>query len=148
MPLQLEIGEALLRKGELAQARMEALQAIEWTQASAERTWQARAWELDARVAMAEGDLQRAEASLAKALAAMEGYETPLAAWRVHRTLAMLHPERMVSAQLAAETVRALAASLNGRPQLQQIFLARAGADVPERQEMGALRTGAGSGPM
>ncbi len=147
MPLQLEIAEALLRQGELAEARLEAQKAIELTQAAAERTWQARALELDARVAIAEGDLPRAEEDLAQALEAMEGYETPLAAWRVHRTMARLHPERTASALHAAATVRALAESLQRHPELQCIFLATAGADVPAMPEMAVLRTGAGSGP-
>ena len=41
---------------------------------------------MNARVAMAELDLTRAQECIAKGLSAMEGFEVPLASWRVHAT--------------------------------------------------------------
>jgi len=54
--------------------------------ATAEHTWQGLAWEMNARVAMAELDMTRAHDCVANGLSAMEGFEVPLAAWRVHAT--------------------------------------------------------------
>jgi Transposase IS66 family len=55
-----------------------------------ERTWQAWAWEANARVAIAEPDLEKARHCITKALLLMESWEIPLAAWRVHSTAAEL----------------------------------------------------------
>jgi len=68
--------------------------------ATAEHTWQALAWEVNARVAIAELDLTRAQDCIAKALSTMEGFEVPLAAWRVHATACELC-QRMNSRDLA-----------------------------------------------
>jgi hypothetical protein len=43
-----------------------------------------------ARIALASLALERAQACITKALSAMEGYETPLAEWRVQATAAEL----------------------------------------------------------
>jgi hypothetical protein len=59
--------------------------------ATAERTYQGLAWEVNARVAMAGGDWKRADESIAKGLSLIEGYEVPLAAWRMHGTAADLY---------------------------------------------------------
>ena len=55
---------------------------------TAERTWQALAWEVSSRVALAEGDLERAGHCIRRALTTIEGFELPLADWRVHATAA------------------------------------------------------------
>ncbi|WP_186308638.1 ATP-binding protein [Paraburkholderia sp. BCC1885] len=72
--------------------------------ATEERTWQALAWETMARAALAEGDLQNAVTHLEAAFSVTEGFETPLANWRLHRTAASIHEargdvERMVAAR-------------------------------------------------
>src|SRR4029077_19588876 len=61
---------------------------LELTLATADRMFQALAWEANARLAMAETDLARAADCVAKAVDAMDGFEVPLAAWRVHATAA------------------------------------------------------------
>ena len=68
--------------------------------------FQALAWEANARLAMAESDLGRAADCIGKAVAAIEGFEVPLAAWRVHSTAAEC-AERRGDAQ-AAQTHREL----------------------------------------
>lgn len=88
MPLEAGFTEAALAVGKAAQARAAAQQYREVTLTTAERTWQALAWEANARVAQAESDLARAKNCTAKALLTMEGFELPLAAWRVHATAA------------------------------------------------------------
>jgi hypothetical protein len=57
-----------------------------------EHAHQGLAWAANARVAIAAEDWTRAEECIAQALRTMEGYEVPLAVWRVHATAAELHP--------------------------------------------------------
>jgi len=99
------------------------------TSATAERTWQALAWEANARLALRSSDLERAQDCITRALSVMEGYETPLAEWRVHATATELselrgdrvaakhHPER------SRATVLRLANSLREDDPLRKIFL-------------------------
>jgi hypothetical protein len=97
--------------------------------ATAEHTWQALAWEPNARVAMAELDLTRAQDCIAKALSAMEGFEVPLASWRVQATAFELYQnsgnrdlaERHLA--LSRETVMKLANSLPTEEPLRQTYL-------------------------
>ena len=58
MQLQSSLTELWLAKGDLKQARTEAERFLEVTLATAERTWQALAWDANARVAMAQLDLR------------------------------------------------------------------------------------------
>jgi DNA-binding winged helix-turn-helix (wHTH) protein len=91
MILEGALSELWLAKRDLAQARLEAERFLELTRATAERTWQALAWDTNARVATAEGDFNRARSCIDHALFAMEGFEVPLAAWRAHGTAAELY---------------------------------------------------------
>ena len=129
------LGQALtdvwLAKGDLTRAGPEAEQFLGLTLATAERTWQALAWEASARVAMAGGDNHhRARTCIERALSTMERYEVPLAAWRVHASTAEL--ERRLGNQCAAGrhrslgrgTVLALAESLVDHERLRATFLA------------------------
>ncbi len=106
MILQGALSELWLAKRDPAQARLEAERFLELTRATAERTWQALAWDTNARVATAARDLKRARNCIDHALSTMEGFEVPLAAWRVHDTAAELYTGLGNSA--AAEPHRAL----------------------------------------
>ena len=88
MPLELALTEVWLGKKDLIRARHEAEQFLNDATATAERTWQALSWEVNARVAMAEIDLKRAQDCVSRALGTIEGFEVPLANWRVHATAA------------------------------------------------------------
>jgi hypothetical protein len=130
MLLEQALTDAWLGKGDLKQARAEAERFVAATLTTAERTWQALAWEASARVAMAEGDRGHARTCVDKAVAAMERFEVPLAAWRVHASAAEL--ERRLGNQRAAErhrslgrsTVLALENSLVDYERLRKTFLA------------------------
>jgi DNA-binding winged helix-turn-helix (wHTH) protein/tetratricopeptide (TPR) repeat protein len=129
MPLECALAELWLAKGDLAQARPQAERFLEIALASAEHMWQALAWEANARLAVAELDRTRAQDSIAKALSAMEGFEVPLARWRVHATAGELYrnsgdrdlAERHIA--LSRETIMKLANSLPADEPLRQIFL-------------------------
>jgi hypothetical protein len=111
------------------QARSQAERFLSITLKTSERTFQALAWEVNARVAMAEFDWSSAQDHIAKALSMIESYEVPLAAWRVHATAAQLN-ERAGRADLALRsrevsraTVLKLANSLPPDEPLRGIFL-------------------------
>jgi hypothetical protein len=130
--LLLEAGltELWLAQGDLARARPQAERFLQVTLATAERTWQALAWDATTRVALAAGDLARAQAGLAQAVATMEGVEVPLADWRVHATAAALYARtgpRDVADQHRARsrtTILQLAHSLPTEAPLRHTFLA------------------------
>ncbi len=113
----------------MTQAGPEAERFLELTLATAERTWQALAWETSARVAMAGGDQHRASTCIDNALAAMEGFEVPLAGWRVHASATELEGrrgnERAVERHrsLGRATALALANSLVDHDRLRETFL-------------------------
>jgi hypothetical protein len=129
MLLESGLTEVWLAKGDLVQARPQAERFLEVTLATKERTWQALAWEANARVAMAEGDVPRAQDCIVKALSTMEGFEVPLAAWRVRATAADL-AQRAGDEELAAHnrelsraTILKLANSLPAEEPLRNTFL-------------------------
>src|SRR5271157_1438238 len=129
MLLQRALTEAWLSKGDLAQARVEAEEFLKVTLATEERTFRGLAFEARARVAMAERDLPRAQDCTTQALQAMEGYEVPLADWRVHGTAYELY-QRMKQRdaakkhrELSRATIMKLADSLPVEEPLRQIFL-------------------------
>jgi hypothetical protein len=114
---------------DLAQARPQAERFLKIALATAEHTWQALAWELNARVAAAELDLTKAQDCVAKGLSVMEGFVVPLAAWRVHATAFELYQKSgdrdLADRQLALrrKTVMKLANSLPTEEPLRQTFL-------------------------
>jgi DNA-binding winged helix-turn-helix (wHTH) protein len=128
--LEAALTELRLAQGDLAQARSQAEHFLQVTLAAEDRTWQALAWEAKARVAEAELDLQLAQACIAKAVVTMEGFEVPLAAWRVHATAAALYA-RLGRSDVAAQhrtlsraTILHLAQSLPAEAPLRDTFLA------------------------
>jgi tetratricopeptide (TPR) repeat protein len=130
MLLQSALAELWLASGDLRQTRIETDKFLDVTQRTAERTWQALAWEMSARVALVEFDITRARDSITKGLATMEGFEVPLASWRVHAVAAEFH-DRTGDSELAEsylalsrETIMKLANSLPAKQPLQKAFLA------------------------
>jgi len=129
MQLQSSLTELWLAKGDVRQARIEGEQLLQVTLATAERTWQALAWETNARIAIADTAVERAGDCIAKALSTMQGLEVPLAAWRVHATAAELYQatNNIDSAnhhrELSRATIRKLADSLDLNERLRKIFL-------------------------
>src|SRR5271157_2944007 len=129
MPLQQALAEVWLSQGELEKARVEGEEFLKITLATQEHTYRALALEVNTRVAIAERDWDRARNCLAKALEAMEGFEVPLAHWRVHATAAELHRRlgNRDSAdshrELSRATILKLANSLPSDVPLRKTFL-------------------------
>jgi hypothetical protein len=129
MPLELALTEVWLGKKDLIRARQEAERFLNSATATAERTWQALAWEVNARVAMAEIDLKRAQDCVSRALVTMEGFEIPLAGWRVHATAAEVSQRSADSEssqrhrEISRVTILNLANSLTPEDPLRKTFL-------------------------
>jgi hypothetical protein len=91
-----------------------------------ERTYQALAWEANARIAMISQDHAAAEVCVSHALSFVERWEIPVAAWRVHATAAegSTDPE-LARAQWrrSADTITRLADSLPQTEPSREIFL-------------------------
>jgi hypothetical protein len=118
-----------LAQGDLTRAREESNEFLKLTEATEERTWQGLAWDVNARVAAALGETPRAARCVAQGLAAIEGYEVPLAIWPLHATAAGLsaangdHGSAERHTETARATILALAASLDGQESLRKTFL-------------------------
>ena len=129
MILAQALTELRLAQGDVIEAAAEAERFLALTLATAEHTWQAIAWEASTRVAMTQGDHLRARTCIDGALAAMEGFEVPLAAWRVHASAAELEKRlrnpRAVAWHRAVgrAMVLALAKSLVDHEGLREAFL-------------------------
>ena len=84
MTAQLELGNAWLLSGNVSRAHAEAESFLQSALSTDDPHLQALAWELRARVAIAEDDLTGARKFIEHALAIVEAYEIPIAAWQVH----------------------------------------------------------------
>src|SRR6202035_5747183 len=91
--------------------------------------YQGLAWEINARVALANRDHTHAQDCIGKAVSTVQGFEVPLAAWQVHATAAHIEEEsgNLESARLHRDVSRAtivrLANSLPEQEPLREIFL-------------------------
>jgi DNA-binding winged helix-turn-helix (wHTH) protein len=129
MPLAAGLTELSLAKGDRVRARLEAERFLDRALATEERTWQGLAWEINSRVALADRDHARASDCIAKAVSTVQGFEVPLAAWKVHATAAVIEEEggSLESARshrnLSRTTILRLANSLPEQEPLRKIFL-------------------------
>ena len=78
--------EARLSAGDLEGAHREADAFLEGALAAQEPNMQARAWEIQSRVARAGNDTRGARECIENALAILERFDIPMSAWHVHRT--------------------------------------------------------------
>jgi tetratricopeptide (TPR) repeat protein len=129
MQLESALTELWLAKGDLVQARRQGESFLKIALATAEHTWHGLAWEVNARIAITELDLSKAQDYIDGGLSAMEGFEVPLAAWRVHATAFELHQnlgnrdlaQRHLA--LSRETITKLANSMSAEEPLRHTFL-------------------------
>jgi tetratricopeptide (TPR) repeat protein len=132
MQAQLGLGNVWLASGHLLNARREADRFLESALSTADPSLQALAWDLEARVAIAEGDWVVSKRDIEKALAILDRFQIPTAAWRIHGTAQKLY--RRLKKDKEAETHRkraeasilALANSFAPDEPLRKTFLAAA----------------------
>jgi tetratricopeptide (TPR) repeat protein len=112
------LAELWLAKGDFARAAAQAGRAVELALATAERTYQALAWDVRARVALRAADPAMAQKAIEKALLTIQEHETPLANWKVHTSASYVYEaigDRLSAtkhSRLAAEEKAGLANSL------------------------------------
>ena len=91
MTAQLESGNAWLLSGDIPHARTAANESLEAALSTADPHLQALAWELKARVAMAENDLMGARDCIEHSLAIVDKFEILVAAWQAYATAGQLY---------------------------------------------------------
>jgi tetratricopeptide (TPR) repeat protein len=121
MIAQLGLSDAWLASGDLRKARREADRFLQSALSTAEPNLHALAWDVDARVTVAEKDWKAAEEKIEKGLAVLHQFEIPTTAWRVHATRSDLY--RQAHNDAAAEVHRARA---------ERIVLALANSFAPD----------------
>jgi DNA-binding winged helix-turn-helix (wHTH) protein/tetratricopeptide (TPR) repeat protein len=110
MNAQLGLSNVWLASGNLRKARLDADRFLQSALSTAEPNLHALAWEVNARVAMAEKDWKGAEEKIEKGLAVLQQFEIPTSAWRVHATRSDLY--RQLKNETAAEAARARAEAI------------------------------------
>jgi tetratricopeptide (TPR) repeat protein len=129
MPLVGGMTELWLATGDRSRAQLEAERFLAISLATVDRYWQGLAWEVNSRVALENRDLPRARDCIAKALVTVQGFEVPLAAWRVHATAARIDEEsgNLEAARshrdMSRVTILRLANSLPEQEPLRESFL-------------------------
>jgi DNA-binding winged helix-turn-helix (wHTH) protein/tetratricopeptide (TPR) repeat protein len=91
MTAQLESSNALLLSGNILKARTTADRFLESALSTADPHMHALAWELKARIAISDGDLNDARKCIERALAVVDKFEILVAAWQVYATAWHLH---------------------------------------------------------
>jgi tetratricopeptide (TPR) repeat protein len=126
---RLGLCQALLAKGDLTGAHEAAERALSAASSTADTALKALSWDAKARVALAAGQLDRAEEYLTHALDALNAQEVPFASWRVHITGAEVSRARGNDApasrhtETAAAILRGLAESFAETEPLRQALL-------------------------
>jgi DNA-binding winged helix-turn-helix (wHTH) protein len=86
MHARLGLSETWLQSGDIANARLEVDDFLNSALSMAEPNMQILAWEMKARVAIADRDRARALECIESALAILDKFDAPVVAWRVHAT--------------------------------------------------------------
>jgi DNA-binding winged helix-turn-helix (wHTH) protein len=131
MPLRLGLGQYWLASRQFGRAREEMKELCRLASTSGERTYLALGRQGLAEAALAQRDLADARRELSEALHTIDGYEVPLAEWRVCATAARTELARSHRAAADAYWTRSaavldrLAASLKDDASLHRSFLAQ-----------------------
>jgi tetratricopeptide (TPR) repeat protein len=132
MMAQLESSNAWLLSGNIVNARTAADGFLKSALSTVDPYLQALAWDLKARVAMAETDLQVARESIQQALAIVDNLETLVAAWQVYATAWRLYQRAKepktaeTNRKRAEECILQIAGSFDPDEPLRATFLAAA----------------------
>jgi DNA-binding winged helix-turn-helix (wHTH) protein/tetratricopeptide (TPR) repeat protein len=107
MHAELGLSNVWLASGNLRKARVAAGRFLQSALSTAEPNLHALAWDLDARVSMAERDWMGAEEKVEKGLAVLQKFGIPTTAWRVHATRSDLFRQAKNAAAAEAHRGRA-----------------------------------------
>ena len=130
MKAQHGVANVWLAMGNLTKARAEADRFLESALSTDDPSFQALAWDLEARVAMAEGNSAAGEREIEKALAILAEFQIPTVAWGIHSTASDIYrhlkktKEAEIHRERAVKHLLALADSFAPDEPLRHIFLA------------------------
>jgi DNA-binding winged helix-turn-helix (wHTH) protein/tetratricopeptide (TPR) repeat protein len=142
MPLRLGLGGYWLARRQFGRAREQLEELCRLAGAPGERTYLALGHQGLAEATLGEGDRVRASREVAEALAVLDGFEAPVAEWRVCATAARVeeaHGRRSRAAaywRRGAATLDRLAAGLQDDGDLHRAFLARPAVETVGRSAM------------
>jgi tetratricopeptide (TPR) repeat protein len=125
----LGITAALVRSGDMVHARLEAARCLESAQSTADPNLKALALEMNARVAFADHNLPSSRQHISNALAIVEEFDVPVAAWRVHAAACELCPNEEEAERhraIARETILKIANSFDADEPLRASLLSAA----------------------
>jgi hypothetical protein len=144
MPLRLGLGQYWLTRRQFGRAREQMIELCRLAATSGERTYLALGHHGLAEAAFARRDLPAAERELSAALRAVDGYEAPLAEWRVCATAARVELTHGRRAKANAYWTRCatildrLADSLKDDVDLHRSFLAQPAVQMVHRHARAA----------
>ena len=146
MPLRLGLGQYWLARKQFVRAREQMQELCRLAATSGERTYLALGRQALAEAALAQRNVPAAERELSEALHAVDGYEVPLAEWRVCATAARVELARGHRVKADAYWTRSaavldrLAASLKDDADLHRSFLAQPAVQMVRRHGRPAAR--------
>ena len=138
MPLRLGLGAYWLARRQFRRARAQMEELCRLAAAPGERTYLALAHQGMAEAALGAGDRARAEREVGEALGVLDGFEAPVAEWRVWATAARVEEARGRRSRAeacwgrGAEVLDRLAACLKG-DDLHDSFLAQPAVEAVRR---------------
>src|SRR6185369_2535038 len=130
MHANLAIGNAWLASGSVDKARIAADRFLEAALSTAEPNLNALAWDLQAKVAVAENNLIEARMAIKQGLGVLENFDLPVSAWILNATASDLElvdgnsKTAEIHRSLAEEQILAQAYSFEPDEPLRQSFLA------------------------
>lgn len=129
MHAELGATEARLSAGDIPNARREADGFLQSALSVADPNLRAFAWEINSRVARAEGNAQRARGCIDNALAVLDKFEIPVSGWQVQRTAWDIcrdegdHEEAENHRRRASKLIMKIAESFERDEPLRECFL-------------------------
>jgi hypothetical protein len=137
MIAQLGLASAFCEAGDLGHARIDADRFLQEALLTADPALKARGWDLEARIALAAGEVGRAQECVQSALSVLKPAEPPSAAWRVHWTAATVCQQAHdrggadFHQTYARAILRKLAASVDSNDPLRHALLETAERKLP-----------------
>jgi len=129
MQAELGLSNVFLESGDISNAQCEADRFLQSALSASDPNLQALAWTMKVRVAMTLKEWPAAEDALAKAIAIVDNFEAPLAAWQVHSAAWELYTrvnreDKSEQHRKRSESILfAIADSLNSDKSLRETFL-------------------------
>jgi DNA-binding winged helix-turn-helix (wHTH) protein/tetratricopeptide (TPR) repeat protein len=147
MPMRLGLGQYWLARRQFGRAREQMQELCRLAAAPGERTYLALGYRGLAEATLGEGDRAKAEREVAESMGVLDGFEAPLAEWRVCATAARVEEARGRQSRAeiywarGATALDRLATGLKDDGDLYQSFLAQPAVEAMRRNAKLTART-------